>query len=93
MCDITPDIMEVRALNDYFIYLKFKTGEEKVFDMKKYVDKMEYYKNLKARAYFENVKVRGETVEWENGEDVCPENLYYDSISYQEFIDEGLPNN
>ena len=93
MCDITPDIIEVRALNDYYIYLKFKTGEEKVFDMKKYVDKMEYYKNLKARAYFENVKVRGETVEWENGEDVCPENLYRDSISYQEFIGEGLPNN
>ena len=44
------------------------------------------YKKLKNRKYFENVKPRGETVEWEEGEDVCPENLYYDSIDYKEFI-------
>ena len=85
MCAITPDIIEVKALNDYFIYLKFKTGEQKVYDMKKNINEMEFYKKLKIRKYFENVKPRGETVEWEEGEDVCPENLYYDSIDYNLF--------
>ena len=86
MCDITPDIIEVKALKEYYIYLKFKTGEEKVYDMKKCIDKIEYYEKLKDRKYFKNVKPRGETIEWENGEDVCQENLYYDSINYDEFL-------
>lgn len=85
MCHVTPDIIEVRALNDYYIYLKFKTGEEKVYDMTKCIEEIGYYKKLKKRKYFENVKPRGETVEWKNGEDVCPENLYYDSVNYEEF--------
>ena len=87
MCYITPRIIEVRALNNYYIYLQFKTGEEKVYDMAKCIEEIEYYKKLKVRRYFENVKPRGTTVEWENGEDVCPENLYYDSINYKEFIE------
>ena len=33
----------------------------------------------KNKEYFKKVKPRGETIEWENGEDICPENLYYDS--------------
>ena len=82
---ITPDIIEVRALEKYYIYLKFKTGEEKVFDMTEHIEKIPYFKKLKNRLYFENVKPRGDTVEWENGEDVAPENLYYESISINEF--------
>lgn len=85
MCYITPDIIKVKALREYYIYLKFKTGEEKVYDMSKYIKEIGYYKKLKNRDYFEKVKPRGETVEWEEGEDVCPENLYYDSIDLEDF--------
>ncbi len=83
---ITPRILEVRVLRENYIYIKFKTGEEKVYDMTKCIDEIEYYKKLKDRKYFENVKPRGCTVEWEEGEDVCPENLYYDSIDFKDFI-------
>lgn len=86
MCYITPDIIEVKALRDYYIYLKFETGEEKVYDMTTCIEEIEYYKKLKERKYFENVKPRGITVEWKNGEDVCPENLYYDSIDFKDFL-------
>lgn len=86
MCYITPDIIEVKALKEYYIYLKFKTGEEKVYNMKDCVDKIKYYNKLKEREYFENVNPRGCTIEWEEGEDVCPENLYYDSIEYSKFL-------
>ena len=82
---ITPRIIEVRALKDYYIYLKFKTGEEKVYNMEDSINEIKYYNKLKERKYFENVKPRGCTIEWENGEDVCPENLYYDSIDYNNF--------
>lgn len=37
----------------------------------------EVYKKLKDKSYFNNVQPRGDTVEWKNGEDVCPEELYY----------------
>lgn len=69
----TPDIIEVRALKNYFIYIKFNTGEEKIYDMTEHIEKIKYYEKLKDRQYFENVKPRGDTVEWENGEDVAPE--------------------
>ena len=36
-------------------------------------------KKLKDKEYFKNVKPCNETVIWENGEDVCPEDLYYNS--------------
>ena len=31
----TPDILGVKALDNYLIYLKFETNEEKIYDMKK----------------------------------------------------------
>ena len=89
MCYITPRIIEVKALDKYYIYLKFKTGEEKVYDMSSCINEIEYYNKLKERKYFENVKPRGCTVEWDEGEDVCPENLYYESIDYNKFIEQG----
>ena len=75
-----PDIIEVKALEEYFIYLKFSNGEEKIYDMKDTIEKIDFFKKLKNRKYFENVKPRGDTVEWENGEDIAPENLYYNSV-------------
>lgn len=77
---MTPDIIEVKALEQYQIYLKFSNGEEKIYDMKETIEKIKYFNKLKNIEYFKNVKPRGDTVEWENGEDVAPENLYYDSI-------------
>lgn len=87
MCYIIPRIIEVRALDKYYIYLKFKTGEEKVYDMAPCINEIKYYNKLKQRKYFEKVAPRGCTVQWEEGEDVCPENLYYESIEYSKFME------
>ena len=81
---MTPDIIEVKALEKYNIYLKFSNGEEKVYDMRSLVENIAYFRRLKNRKYFENVKSRGDTIEWENGEDVAPESLYYNSIPISE---------
>ena len=80
-----PDIIEAKVLKEYYIYLKFSNGEEKIYDMKKTIEKIKYFNNLKNRKYFKNIKPFGDTVQWENGEDVAPENLYYDSIPINEF--------
>ena len=81
----TPDILGVKALDNYLIYLKFKTNEEKIYDMKKLINENKFYNKLKDKDYFKDVKIRGDSIEWENGEDVAPENLYYDSININEF--------
>lgn len=49
--------------------------------MKETIEKIKYFSKLKNIEYFKNVKPRGDTVEWEDGEDIAPENLYYNSIS------------
>lgn len=82
---MTPDIIKARALEGYYIYLKFKTGEEKVYDMTEHILNIKFYNNLKKREYFEKVRPRGETIEWEKGEDVAPENLYYQSIPINQY--------
>ena len=80
----TPDILGVKALDNYLIYLKFETNEEKIYDMKKLINENKFYNKLKDKDYFRAVKIRGDSIEWENGEDVAPENLYYDSINIDE---------
>ena len=80
----TPDILGVKALDNYLIYLKFETNEEKIYDMKKLINENKFYNKLKDKDYFKDVKIRGDSIEWENGEDVAPENLYYDSININE---------
>lgn len=82
---ITPDIIEVKALKNYMLYLKFETGEEKIYDMKPLIENCELYSKLKNEKYFKDVKPMYITVEWTNGEDVAPEYLYNDSISIEEY--------
>ena len=81
----TPDIIGVKALDNYLIYLKYETNEERIYDMENLINENKFYNKLMDKEYFKNVKPRGDSIEWENGEDVAPENLYYDSIDINEF--------
>lgn len=77
---IVPKPVEVKALQDYNLYIKFEDGKEKIYNVKHLIDNIPFYHNLKDKAYFENVKVEGNTIVWKQAEDIAPENLYYDSI-------------
>lgn len=83
--ELTPDIIKVKALDGYNIYLKFKNGQEKIYNMTEHIEKIKFYNKLKNKEYFKRVVPRGDTIEWENGEDVAPENLYYNSIPVSEY--------
>lgn len=82
---IVPNIIEVKPLENYYIYLKFENGEEKVYNVKKEIDSIKFYKKLKNKEYFKNVQAIGDTIVWKNGEDIAPENLYYRSITLDEY--------
>ena len=77
---IVPDPIEVKAISKYKLYIKFENGEEKILYMEKELDE-KFYNKLKNYEYFKNVKISktGITIEWEDGEDISPENLYYNS--------------
>ena len=78
-----PKVKEVKAIDERHIYLKFSDGKEKVYDMSYLIDNIKFFEKLKNKEYFKLVKPRGVSVEWPGGEDVCPENLYYDSVDYK----------
>ena len=81
----TPDIIGVKALDNYLIYLIYETKEEKIYDMKKLIKENEFYKRLLDKSYFKSIKIRGDSIEWNEGEDIAPENLYSKSINLKDF--------
>ena len=47
---MTPNIVDVKAQDNYEILLSFENGEIKVFDMKPYIDKG-FFKQLQDKTY------------------------------------------
>lgn len=76
-------VIDVQPFPDYLLRLTFKNGEQKVFDMKPYLD-IGIFQELKNEQIFKSAKVSFDTVEWENKADIDPETLYHGSIPYLE---------
>ena len=74
-----PKPVKVEVLNDYKLKIMIDNDEEKIYDMKKNLKESFYFK-LNDLEYFKNVKVSGITLEWEDGEDIDPNELYNNSI-------------
>ena len=73
-----PKAIDVKPLKDYNIEIKFDNGEIKILDIKPYF-KFKIFEELKEEDKFYRVKVSGLSIEWENGADICPDELYYNS--------------
>ena len=78
---INPKILYIETLEDYKIKLKYETGEIRVFDVLPYIDGI-YYGQLSDKNYFKTAQVvdNGYTVEWKNGQDIAPHELYKMSV-------------
>ena len=77
---MTPNIIDVKAQENYEILLSFENGEKKVFDMKPYIDKG-FFKQLQDKTYFKTVKPYFDSIQWANSQDLSPDTLYLDSRS------------
>lgn len=77
---IPPRILNAKALDDFFIEINYVNGEKKLYNFK---ENLVYncYKNLKNINYFKLAKSVGTTIEWPNGEDIDPNDLYQNSIT------------
>ena len=74
-----PRATKVLPLSDYRLLVTFSNGETRVFDVKPYLE-FKAFDVLKDRTLFENVHVGGLSIEWSTGQDICPDELYFDSI-------------
>lgn len=73
-----PRAIDVKPLANYELLIKFDNGEEKTFDVKPYMDH-KLFEELKNKALFKTVKIGGLSIEWVNGADICPDELYNNS--------------
>lgn len=70
--------IDVKPLKNYELEIKFDNDEIKIFDVKPYF-KFAIFNELKEEEQFEKVKISGLSIEWENGADICPDELYNNS--------------
>ena len=70
-----PKAINVEVLKDYKLKLIFDNGETRIFDVKPYF-KFKIFQELKEKNKFNKVKIEGLSIEWENGADICPDELY-----------------
>ena len=75
---IRPKAIEVTPLENYQLLIKFSNGEKRILDMTKKLEHP-FYRMLKEKSFFINVHIAGLGIEWATGQDICPDELYYDS--------------
>ncbi len=72
------DIIEVKPLTAYKLYLRFEDGTSGEIDISKIITFKGIFAKLKDKQYFSTVKVNSDigTICWENGADISPCTLY-----------------
>jgi hypothetical protein len=75
---MNPRVKDVKPNSNYTLILTFTNNEVKIFDMKPYLDKG-IFKELKDINLFNSVKPFLGSIQWKNGQDLCPDTLYLDS--------------
>lgn len=73
-----PKAIDVKVLENYKLEILFDNNKRKIFDVKPYF-KFKIFKELEDVNKFNRVKVSGLSIEWDNGADICPDELYNNS--------------
>ena len=74
-----PTAIKVVPQSNKTLIITFDDASVKIFDVAPYI-KGSWYEKLKDPLYFNRVKTDGFTVVWPDGQDICPDELYYNSV-------------
>jgi len=75
-----PNIISVVGKSDKTLELGYSNGEIREFDVKPYIEGS-WFGELNDDAYFQSVRIinNGRGIEWSNGQDIAPHELYEQS--------------
>jgi hypothetical protein len=74
-----PRVKKVKAKDDYLLEIKFTNNSCRIFDVKPYLN-FGVFKELKDTNYFHKVNRSGNSIAWPNGQDICPDTLFIESV-------------
>jgi hypothetical protein len=77
---LRPQAIAVKTCPDYCLLVTFSNNEKRIFDVKPYLS-FAPFRELKNISLFNTVKPAGLSIEWLHGQDICPDELYYNSVS------------
>ena len=79
---LQPRLINVEPMDHLKLRLTYETGEVKLFDVSPYANGS-WFGELKEAAYFRTVRMLpgGTGIEWGNGQDIAPHELYECSVS------------
>ena len=73
---MNPQVIGVEPQAEHKVLLTFYNKEVRVFEMKPYIDRSSFFKQLEDEEYFKTVKVSLGSIQWKNGQDLSPHTLY-----------------
>ncbi|MFV1975631.1 MAG: DUF2442 domain-containing protein [Candidatus Scalindua sp.] len=76
-------VIDVKPLDGYKLLLTFKNKEKRLFDVSPYLN-IGKFSELKELSLFNTVKIKFDSIEWNNSLDLDPELLYQKSIKLNE---------
>ncbi len=75
--------IELEILDNYCLKILFDNQEKRIFDLKPYfVDP--FFKPISDKNIFSTARINPISIEWEGGIDICPDELYYNSVLCEE---------
>ena len=79
---LQPNIIKIEPIAPLQLKLQYATGEVKLFDVTPY-STGSWYGMLQDDAYFKQVRILddGTGIEWPEGQDIAPHELYENSFS------------
>ena len=72
---MNPKVSAVHAKDDHTLLVTFEGGEERLFDVKPYLEKG-VFRELQDLKYFKRVKVLWGAIAWPNEQDLSHDTLY-----------------
>ena len=75
---MNPKAIDVKVLDNYELEITFSNNQKRKFDVKPYF-KFKQFEEIKDIKVFRTVKISGLSIEWINGADICPDELYNNS--------------
>ena len=78
-----PRAIDVKPIENYKLIVTFSNKEKRIFDVTPYL-KFKRFQELKNQSLFKTVKIAGLSIQWSNGADICPDELYNNSINIPE---------